>query len=364
MLKSKTKGRKLKIVAIDLFCGAGGLTKGLENSGVTVRLGIDADPACEYPFSANNKASFLRAKVEDISAGTLDKIYGRNSLRVLAGCAPCQTFSTYNQKANSSDKRWWLLLQFSRLVKEIRPEVITMENVPGLIKQNVFGRFVRDLKHAGYHVTPKVVSCLDYGVPQQRNRLVLLASRLGPIELRKPTNLSKQKLTVRHHIGGMPRIRAGGEDKRDPLHRSAVLSGTNLKRIKASIPGGSWRDWNKSIVAKCHRKAKGKTYRSVYGRMKWDSPAPTMTTQFFGFGNGRFGHPAQNRAISLREGAILQSFPRRYKFVRPASPVYIKTVGRLIGNAVPVKLGEAIGKSILYHVSEYGKKRNSSQKRK
>ena len=127
-----------------------------------------------------------------------------------------------------------------------------------------------------------------------------------------------------------------------------------MQRIKASRPGGSWRDWDEDLVADCHKKGSGKTYPSVYGRMSWDELAPTMTTQFYGFGNGRFGHPEQNRALSLREGAILQSFPRSYKFARKGEQIFRKTVGRLIGNAVPVKLGEAIGKSILRHIGEFG----------
>jgi len=138
------------------------------------------------------------------------------------------------------------------------------------------------------------------------------------------------------------------------MHQSSVLSSINLRRIRSSAPGGTWRDWRSDIVAKCHKKPTGKTYPSVYGRMDWDCPAPTITTQFYGFGNGRFGHPEQDRAISLREGAILQSFPKNYVFVPKNEPVFRKTIGRLIGNAVPVKLGKIIGKSILHHVMEMG----------
>jgi DNA (cytosine-5)-methyltransferase 1 len=126
-----------------------------------------------------------------------------------------------------------------------------------------------------------------------------------------------------------------------------------MQRIRASKPGGTWRDWESSLVAKCHRKKKGKTYPSVYGRMEWDAPSPTITTQFFGFGNGRFGHPKQNRAISLREGAILQSFPENYRFAQADGEYPMKTIGRLIGNAVPVRLGQAIGKSILQHIETH-----------
>lgn len=367
-LKDKTKKEfKSKVCAIDLFCGAGGLTKGLEKSGIDVRLGIDMDTACEYPYSANNKASFLLKSVQDIEAEELEAAFASNKIRLLAGCAPCQTFSTYNQKAekaDADDHRWWLLLEFSRLVKELSPELVTMENVPGLLDYEIFDEFISDLKKEGYETSYKVVNCLDYGMPQQRQRLVLLASKFGPIQVLPPNKHAKHK-TVREAIGKFLPIKAGESCKKDALHQSSALSALNLKRIKASKPGGTWRDWDEKLIAKCHKKSSGKTYPSVYGRMEWDKPAPTMTTQFFGFGNGRFGHPEQNRAISLREGAILQTFPRNYVFTAPGEPIHKKVLGRLIGNAVPVKLGEIIGKSILKHVAEYDKtiKRNNTCKR-
>ena len=352
-----TKTRKTAsphtIGAVDLFCGAGGLTRGLEKVGITVNLGIDIDPACEYPYSANNKADFLLKSVDDVKASELLDAYNGADIKLLAGCAPCQTFSSYNQKADSSDKRWWLLLQFSRLIRETDPELVTMENVPGLMDQDVFGEFVEDLEERNYHVDYKVVNCAEYGLPQQRNRLVLLASKLGPIKLLSPKELRRKHKTVKEAIGKLPQIEAGVSDSKDPLHQSASLSEINYQRILVSKPGGTWRDWPEELVADCHKKKSGKTYPSVYGRMNWDEPAPTITTQFFGFGNGRFGHPEQNRAISLREGAILQSFPKKYKFTAPGEPISKKALGRLIGNAVPVKLGEVIGKSILKHVTEY-----------
>lgn len=341
------------IGAVDLFCGAGGLTRGLEKSGIAVNLGIDIDPACEYPYSANNNASFLLKSVDDVEASELLDAYNGSQLKLLAGCAPCQTFSSYNQKADSSDKRWWLLLQFSRLIEETEPELVTMENVPGLMDQDVFREFVEDLEERSYHVDYKVVNCAEYGLPQQRNRLVLLASQLGPVKLLSPKKFKRKTKTVKEAIGKLPAIEAGAIDPKDPLHQSSSLSETNYQRILVSTPGGTWRDWPEELVADCHKKKSGKTYPSVYGRMSWDEPAPTITTQFFGFGNGRFGHPEQNRAISLREGAILQSFPKKYKFTAPGEPISKKVLGRLIGNAVPVKLGELIGKSILKHVTEY-----------
>ena len=345
--------KKLQIAAIDLFCGAGGLTRGLEKAGIAVSLGIDLDPACKYPYTANNKAKFLLKSVDNVKASELMDAYNGAELKLLAGCAPCQTFSTYNQKADSTDNRWWLLLQFSRLIRETKPELVTMENVPGLMDQDVFKEFVDDLEKRKYHVDYKVVNCAEYGLPQQRNRLVLLGSRLGPIKLITPKEFKRKPKSVKEAIGELPPLGAGAIDDKDPLHRSSSLSPINYKRILVSKPGGTWRDWPEKLVADCHKKKSGKTYPSVYGRMSWDEPAPTITTQFFGFGNGRFGHPEQNRAISLREGALLQSFPKCYKFTAPGQPIEKKVLGRLIGNAVPVKLGMVIGKSIIKHVRQY-----------
>ncbi len=341
------------ICAVDLFCGVGGLTNGLENAGIDVRLGIDVDPACEFPYTANNNAKFLPKSVEDVGSLEIETAFRKDCLRLLAGCAPCQTFSMYNQKATSEDKRWWLLRQFARLVLETTPELITMENVPRLQKQAVFQEFVGTLEGAKYHVTHEVVKCDEYGVPQHRQRLVLLASRLGPISLLTPVEFGASRKTVRQAIGDLPPLTAGGVHSSDPMHRASMLVPVNMTRIEASRPGGTWRDWQEGLVANCHKKQSGKTYPSVYGRMSWDEAAPTVTTQFFGFGNGRFGHPEQNRAISLREGAILQSFPKDYLFTPPGEPIYIKAVGRLIGNAVPPVLGEVIGRSILAHALNY-----------
>jgi DNA (cytosine-5)-methyltransferase 1 len=209
---------------------------------------------------------------------------------------------------------------------------------------------VKELKQSGYQVSFSVVNCAVYGVPQHRNRLVLLASKFGEVKLLTQEEFGSRPVTVKEAIGTMPRIQAGACHPRDPLHQSAALSETNMQRMESSKPGGTWRDWSNSLVADCHKKETGKSYPSVYGRMTWDAPAPTMTTQFFGFGNGRFGHPEQNRAISLREGAILQGFPKTYKFAPPGEPLHKRHIGKLIGNAVPVAMGEVIGETLFRHI--------------
>lgn len=346
--------RDRTIYGVDLFCGVGGLTHGLRLSGIDVRLGVDIDPACEYPYVSNNDADFLLKSVEHIDGLELLSHFPEDGFTLLAGCAPCQTFSTYNQKANDSDDRWWLLRHFSRLIDEVDPDLVTMENVPGLAEQNVFAEFIGHLqtKKQKYHVFKDVVNCAKYGIPQQRRRLVTIASKLGPVKLLTPTEFGRREKTVAEAIGHLPELQAGMVDSHDSLHQCASLSPLNLRRIQASVPGGSWQDWPEDLMTECHKRQTGKTYKSVYGRMRADIPAPTMTTQFYGFGNGRFGHPTQHRAISLREGAILQSFPTDYKFVPDGEKVHQKVIGRLIGNAVPVTLGEVIGKSLRRHIEE------------
>ena len=201
-----------------------------------------------------------------------------------------------------------------------------------------------------YRYSYGVVRCANYGVPQTRRRLVLLASRLGDINLIPPTHDRHEFVTVRDSIQNLDEIKAGDQSTADHLHKSSGLSDKNLERIRSSNPGGTWRDWDAELQAACHSRKSGRSYPSVYGRMQWEEPAPTITTQFHGYGNGRFGHPTQDRALSLREGAILQTFPDHYSFVPDGEPVHIAPVARLIGNAVPVQLGRAIGSSIVAHL--------------
>ena len=340
------------ISAIDLFCGAGGLSHGFVREGIRVNAGIDLDPACRFPFEYNNAGMFIQANVQDLDPDDIAKLFPRNHVRILAGCAPCQPFSTYKQRTGgNNDERWSLLNSFSSIVERVLPEIVTMENVPNLVKHEVFADFVKTLESNKYYVAYSVVACHEYGVPQTRKRLVLLASRLGSIQLLPGTSDPSKWLTVEDAIGNMPRLDAGQTDPKDRLHRAQNLSDVNKQRIQASVPGGTWRDWPENLRANCHQKASGKTYPSVYGRMEWNKPAPTMTTQCYNYGSGRFGHPEQDRAISLREAALLQSFPREYFFVSAKETINIKKLSILIGNAVPVELGSAIARTIREHVA-------------
>lgn len=353
----------LKIAAVDLFCGAGGKTHGFIKQGIPVVAGVDIDPTCAFAFEANNAgAKFHCINIDELDSNEVAKWYPKGAIRVLIGCAPCQPFSTYSyrystarQEQQDHDVRWTLLSSFSRLIRELRPEIVTAENVPQLaqLKHPVYMRFISGLKRLGYKVTTEIIKCADYGVPQTRERLIILASRLGPICMIPPTHTSADYATVRTQIGHLTPIEPGGDPPpEDSLHRSAGLSPINLRRIRATPSGGGWQDWPKTLQLACHKKESGRTYPSVYGRMEWDNLAPTITTQCFGLGNGRFGHPTQDRAISLREAALLQTFPADYQFVPPGKPVYFKIVGRHIGNAVPVNLGAAIARSINNHLEK------------
>ena len=345
--------RKPKVHAVDLFCGAGGLTCGLRQAGIRVKAGIDNEGRCRHAYAANNKADFICRSVTEIHGADLRKYAKYADYTLLAGCAPCQPFSSYNRLSKPGDEKWNLLLEFARLVEETTPDLVTMENVPQLAGKDVFQKFVQRLEVAGYYRPDwRVVKCEDYGLPQHRHRLVLLASRLGPIRVLSPEEYAAPKRTVRDAIGSLPRLMAGSTCTTDPLHSACGLSPLNMARIKASRPGGTWYDWPDSLRSPCHKKSTGRTYMNVYGRMEWDQPSPTMTTQFIGFGTGRFGHPEQDRALSLREGALLQSFPKDYEFTAPGEPVDLYPVARMIGNAVPVVIGELIGRSIFKHLKD------------
>lgn len=340
-------------VAIDLFCGVGGLTKGLSLAGINVVAGFDINENCRFAYEINNNAEFFCSDINEIQGRQLNQLYPDNSTRVLVGCAPCQPFSRYSsryRKDGRKDNRWRLLYSFERLIRESNPDIVSMENVPNLIHEEVFSDFVNSLVENGYYVDSRIAYCPDYGVPQKRKRLVLLASKLGNIGLIPPIYNAENYLDVRDAIGNLPPIEAGETCETDVLHHSSALSALNLQRIQQSVPGGTWREWDDELKLNCHMKSSGRTFPSVYGRMEWDKPSPTITTQFYGYGNGRFGHPEQNRAISLREGAILQSFPDDYIFVDDEHPAQKRELGVFIGNAVPVELGRAIGESIRQHV--------------
>lgn len=334
-----TRAASTPIHAVDLFCGIGGLTHGLRLAGVAVKAGFDNDSTCRHAFETNNEgAEFVCKDVREVKYADLKPYYEAAEITALVGCAPCQPFSAHNRRKTRSDADCSLVNEFARLVREATPDLVSMENVPGLAKHPAFDELIETLTVLGYEVSPPdIVSCERYGVPQRRRRLVLLASRHACLSLR---DSGKPPPTVRDCIRDLPAIEHGTASADDPAHASMPLSATNRQRIAQSRPGGSWSDWDENLVNECHRKAH---YPAPYGRMSWDDLAPTITTQFCYYSTGRFGHPEQDRAISVREGALLQTFPLDYDLVDEENPLTIRELARHVGNAVPVNLASAIG---------------------
>lgn len=361
LLKKKLSPSNFEVV--DLFCGVGGLSHGFVQENFKVKAGIDFDNSCSFAFEENNHAAFLHRDIKEFTATELSKLYSKNKHKILVGCAPCQPFSIYNRKSSNCENRpedkWGLLYSFSNLIDNLEPEIVSMENVPLLLKFNggkVFDDFVKRLEDKKYFISYKILNAQDYGVAQRRKRLILLASKLGPISILPPTHNKSSYVTVKEVIGHLPKIEDGISCPSDPLHYAKKLNAINKKRIQSTKEGGSWRDWDESLWLECHKKESGKEFGSVYGRMKWNDVAPTMTTYCTGLSNGRFGHPEQDRAISLREAALIQSFPEDYKFIDPDTEFSSPKIARQIGNAVPVGLGIAIAKSIKNHIQAIGSK--------
>ena len=331
----------LDIRAVDVFCGIGGLTRGLLAAGIEVVAGLDIDPSCRYAYETNNPGVlFLEADICNTSFAEFESYYGKSGVKALVGCAPCQPYSAHTRRANSTDD-CALVGEFARLIQEGMPELVLMENVPGLAKHDSFEDLIATLDHLGYQFDFEVLNFFNYSVPQRRWRLVLIASLCGPITLPAPS-ISTTK--VSDFIRELDPISAGETSPNDPAHTTLPLSPTNLARIRQSKPGGTWNDWDEELVNACHTRAH---YPAPYGRMQWNEPAPTITTQFCYYSTGRFGHPTQDRALSVREAALLQTFPEDYRLVDPKSKPPIHKLARHVGNAVPVKIGELIGRSLV-----------------
>jgi DNA (cytosine-5)-methyltransferase 1 len=360
-VETRTKeGQRNMMYTVDLFCGIGGLSYGLYKSGLKVKAGFDIDSSCKYAFETNCSSKFVCKDIAEVTGKEVNSFYTSNDIKVLIGCAPCQPFSSYTFNGDKQkDHRWQLLYEFSRIINEVRPDIVSMENVPQLLnfkKAPVFEDFVANLKKNGYFIFSQIIYAPDYGVPQKRKRLILLASRFGDISLLPPTHTPETYLTVFDAIGKLDKIKSGESSPNDFIHKASKLSDKNIQRIRQSVPGGSWkRDWDEDLKLSCHKSSKGQTYVSTYGRMTWDEPSPTMTTFCTGVGNGRFGHPQQDRAISLREAALLQTFPIGYKFVDCPKNLRFGNLSKHIGNAVPPQLGEIIGKSIIEHIKNLQK---------
>lgn len=346
------------IKVFDFFSGCGGTSCGFQIAGMEIALALDIDEDARDTFTANfPKVPFIIGDIGKLKVGDIAEHVGRHrgSPLLFCGCAPCQPFTKQKttKPAVEKDRRRSLLYHFGRFVKHYRPEFIFVENVPGIRKVTQKGspiiRFADDLKQMGYSVTYAVIASQDYGVPQRRRRLVLLASQLGeicmPPATHGPDNGTKYA-TVRDWIGDLPAIAAGELYSHDSIknHRAAKLSELNLKRIKATPPEECRHHWPKELWLACHS-GEHTGHSDVYGRMRWDEPATGLTTRCISLSNGRFGHPQQNRAISVREAACLQTFPRHFEFFGS-----LNSMARQIGNAVPVQLARVFGEHFVEHL--------------
>ncbi len=344
-----------KLRAIDFFSGAGGLTYGLRAAGIAVIAGIDNDATCKATFEENNPgAIFLEKDIAAYSSADMErdlKIKKNDDRMVFVGCAPCQFWSIIRTSKEKSKKTKNLILDFQRFIEYFRPGFVVVENVPGISYKNEspMGCFISALEAFGYNVAHGITDMFLYGIPQKRRRFTLLASRVSPISLPKPT---KEKITVRDVLGvknGFRKIKAGTADKTDSLHVAAGLSKKNMERLQMTGKDGGdrsgWQNKEKYQLA-CYASGEKKFY-DTYGRMWWDKPSPTITTKFFSISNGRFAHPDEDRAVSLREGAVLQTFPKSYKFLNTS----MASIARMIGNAVPPKFAEIIGRQIIESVN-------------
>jgi DNA (cytosine-5)-methyltransferase 1 len=340
---------KNKLKAVDFFCSIGGVSLGFKMAGIEVLGGIDIDISCKETYEKNIRAKFLPADVSNLDKKEVGKFFkirrNQNNL-VFSGCSPCQYYSNIKTDKTKSCSTRLLLADFQEFVDYYRPGYVFIENVPGLDtkSESPLGRFKAFLKENGYIFDDDLLNAKYFGVPQNRLRYVLIASRVKD-KVKLPAGDKENVRTVKDAIGDpvkFPLIEHGNIDESAFLHTSARLYPINLKRIKCTPHnGGSRLDWkDNSLQPACYRNHDGHT--DVYGRMHWDKPAPTITTRFVSYSNGRYGHPEQDRAISLREGATLQSFPEDFIFYSNSQG----TVAKMIGNAVPPKLAEAIGKSI------------------
>ena len=337
---------------VDLCCGAGGLSLGLTGAGLPVCLGVDIDPAMGQTYRQHTGAAFRASDLTKIHPDVLDEAWGKARYKVLAGSPPCQAFSSLRNPRHGGRADANLIKEFIRLALTGGAHVVIMENVPNMASSALFKNACRTLIGAGFEVAHRVIDYADLGGGQIRRRLVLFASRLGEVALPEPVSDEAGIRTVRDLIADLPNLPAGGQSPVDRLHCSAPLSQENLARIRASRPGGSWAEWPAYLRLRCHIDLDG--YKDVYGRMEWDQPGPTLTTRFYHYSNGRFGHPEQDRALSLREGARLQGFPDSCRFIGPGQPLHKRLLGRMIGNAVPVDMAGHLGKTVLGHLEQHG----------
>lgn len=346
--------RKQNIKAVDFFCSGGGMSYGLTKAGIDVIAGIDIDSKCKETFETNIPAAkFIHADVKKLKTADLLKyvnIKVNDDNMIFIGCNPCHFWTIINTDKTKSQESRNLLMDFKRFVNYYNPGYVIVENVPGILsrkEESGLDRFVVGLERKGYKIEYKVVNLNNYGVPQNRKRFSLIATRVNDKPI-FPKPIKGRQAVVEDFIGehkGFKKIKAGNIDKTGFLHTTARLSETNLKRIKRTPKNGGTRlAWaNSGLQLNTYKKRDKNSFKDVYGRMSWGKPAPTITTKFYSLSNGRFGHPEEDRAMSLREGATLQTFPKSFVF----KTNNMGGTAKIIGNAVPPEYARRIGLSIL-----------------
>lgn len=341
------------IQVIDFFSGCGGTSCGFQAAGLEIIAGLDIDPEAAATYRRNfPEAKFIEGDVRKFEPSILENVINKREKPLLfAGCAPCQPFSRQNKTNSKNDPRRTLLKDFGRFVEAWMPDYIFVENVPGLQKIQRHGplqAFQQLLRKLGYKFECAVVPALWYGVPQTRERLVLVASLHSHVRIPEATHGPDRPqgmyTTVGDWIRNLPEIEAGQSHPSDPDHVAAKLEELNLRRIRATPEGGGRSSWPDALWLNCHRTHSG--HSDVYGRLAWDKQAAGLTTRCISYSNGRFGHPSQDRALSVREAACLQTFPRHYKFEGSVS-----SKARQIGNAVPPQMAEVFGREFLKSLS-------------
>jgi DNA (cytosine-5)-methyltransferase 1 len=342
----------MPIQVFDFFSGCGGTSRGFADAGMDIAFALDNDKDAIKTFSFNfPNTVHWNSDIRTVSPSDIPShLFTVNDPVLFCGCAPCQPFSRQNRNKFDKDPRKDLLSEFGRFVSSFLPDYIVLENVPGLQKVDTrdgqFALFMELLDSLNYHCSWGILPALWFGVPQKRERLVLLAARHADIQLPQPSNgpgrANENFSTVREWIWDLPPIAAGEKHPNDPDHEAANLSEINSRRIAATPEGGGRQDWPEELWLDCHKQHNGHT--DVYGRLSWDKPASGLTTRCISLSNGRFGHPEQNRAISLREAACLQTFPKNYRFSGS-----LRSKARQVGNAVAPLMAQRIGEHINAH---------------
>ena len=331
------------------------MTLGFRQAGVNVIAGIDIDPSCKETYEHNNAGSkFIEADIKTYTFEQLKKDTGikeNDDSLIFIGCSPCQYWSIIKTDKTKSNLSKNLLSDFQKFVEHFKPGYVVVENVPGIMKredESGLNKFIEFLEGESYSVVKDILNANHFGVPQNRRRFTLIASRVCQ-NISLPSGNENRVSVVRDFIGewnGFPKIQAGHIDRTKFKHSAAGLTENNLKRIILTKRNGGTREkWSKNKKLQIDAyKGKNYSFRNVYGRMFWDKPAPTITTRFNSLSNGRFGHPEENRALSIREGATLQTFPKSYDFKEKSMGI----VAKHIGNAVPPKFAKNVAKQIIF----------------